>query len=101
MDALDPHPDFFHRHMGSHAPAIHRLLYAVAFGVVAGALVVPFQPWQIGVLVGWDVSGALLLVLVWHTIWPADATETAAIATREDETRSSARLLLNSASLAS
>lgn len=66
---------------------------AVVMGVVAG--------WTFAALVGWDVMAAVLVVLIWTTIWPQDARDTARLAAREDPSRTASDLLLLTASVAS
>jgi len=78
-----------------------RLLVAVTAGIILGAASARFVPWQLAVLVAWDTTVLTILAWVWIGIARTDATVTAQIATREDPSRSSSRLLLVTASLVS
>jgi uncharacterized membrane protein len=72
-----------------------------AAGSAAGAAVAPFLPWQVSVLVGWAIAAALFAGWIWIRIARADADGTAAMATREDNSRAAADFMLLSASVAS
>ena len=60
-----------------------------------------FVPWQITVLVGWDVTALVVLLRVWLHVWRFDATTTRNWAMLEDDTRPGAELLLLFAGVAS
>ena len=77
------------------------MLVAVAFGAIAAVIVAWFTSWQLTVLVGWDVTALLVLVGTWPEILQYDALQTRTRATREDDTRAGADLLLNGAGTAS
>jgi uncharacterized membrane protein len=66
------------------------VLVGACFGLAAGW----FAPWQSSVLGAWDVAAAAFLVWVWGSIRTFDAAETKEFATREDDSRISAQLLL-------
>jgi uncharacterized membrane protein len=76
-------------------------MLAVLGGAVAGAIVAWFVPWQLTVLVAWDVTALLVLVPTWPLILWYDAAQTREWALREDDTRTGAELLLNGAGTAS
>lgn len=65
-------------------PARRRIVTSGVAGAVFGALVAPFAPWELALLVGWDTAAALLVVRVLRDIIPADAAQTRAWAARED-----------------
>jgi uncharacterized membrane protein len=73
--------------------AIAGVAGAVIMGIVVG--------WEFAALVGWDVMAAVLVALIWATIWSRDAHDTARLAAREDPTRTVSDLLLLAASVAS
>jgi len=77
------------------------VLESGAVGLLVGVALVSVAPWQLAVLAGWDVVGALLLSRVWLRVGRFSADETKDFATREDDSRASAELLLVTASVAS
>jgi uncharacterized membrane protein len=84
--------------------ALSRVVLAVSVGllVVAGAAFV--SPWQVSILVGSDTTASILLVVwvwVWVMVWGTDAASTRKTATREDDSRPAADLVLIAASVAS
>jgi uncharacterized membrane protein len=78
-----------------------RVLSSAAVGLLVGAGLAWAVPWQLAVLVGWDVAAVLVLVRVWFNVGRFSCDETKEYATREDNSRASAQLLLVAASLAS
>ncbi|HEV3134568.1 MAG TPA: DUF1345 domain-containing protein [Acidimicrobiia bacterium] len=70
-------------------------------GVAAGFVMAWFAPWQLSTLIGWDVAAALFVAWVWTSAGRFDPEETQRFATREDDSRLSAQLLLVSASVVS
>jgi uncharacterized membrane protein len=85
----------------AHGSEFRRLLIAAAFGVVVALVVSPFVTVELAVLCGWDATVLAFLVTVWPTIVRADSGRTEELATREDLSRDTARLLLLVASSAS
>jgi uncharacterized membrane protein len=86
---------------GPEAPAIKRLLAGILTGLVALLAVMAFAPWQVDLVVFWDGVAASFLVAVWFQIGRLDGPATAALAVREDETRTMTRLILVTASMVS
>ena len=79
-----------------------RLVLSSAIGgVLTGAVSAFFVPWQLALMVGWDVVAAAVLLRVWARVGRFDAAATKQFALREDDSRASADLLLVGASLAS
>ena len=78
-----------------------RVAACVAVGVIAAVLSLLVAPWQLGVLIGWVATAALLLVWVWLEIGRLDALMTAQVATREDDSRAAARSALVASSIMS
>jgi uncharacterized membrane protein len=87
--------------IGSEAPALKRLMGSAVVGLVALVAVVAFAPWQFDILVLWDGFAATFLITVWVDIVRFDSARTASSATREDETRGMARIILLGASTTS
>jgi len=77
------------------------LAIAAAAGVVGAVIMGVVAGWAFAALVGWDVMAAVLVALIWATIWSRDAQDTARLAAREDPTRTASDLLLLAASVAS
>ena len=78
-----------------------RILTVLVVGVIASAAALPFMPWHMAPLVGWDVASATYLVWVWTAVWRLDGEQTAAVSTREDDSRPAAEAILIAASVAS
>ncbi len=70
-------------------------------GTVAAVVLVQVVPWRLAVIGGWDAAALTFLSATWPIILRADGEHTRQSATREDETRGSAALLLVGASAAS
>jgi uncharacterized membrane protein len=87
--------------LGWHAPRIRRAMIAAVVGFVAFLALVPFVAWEVAALTGWDVAAALFLVATWELIVHADAPMTRRLATVEDETRSTAAVVILSSTVAS
>lgn len=79
----------------------NRVLVSLAVGLIVGALIALVSAWQLAVLVGWCVASASWLAQVWWRIAAMEADETRRLATREDNSRASASVLLVTASVAS
>jgi uncharacterized membrane protein len=78
-----------------------RVAACAAVGVITAVLFVLVAPWQLGVLIGWVTTAALLLVWVWLEIGRLDALRTTQVATREDDSRAAARSALVASSIMS
>ena len=76
------------------------MIVALAGGI-AGIVAAFLAPWQLSTLLGWDVAAALFVVWVWTSAGRFDPDETHRFATREDDSRVSAQLLILSASVVS
>jgi len=78
-----------------------RIARAAAVGAVAAIIVAIVSPWWLIPLAGWDVTALVFLCGIAYRLAPLNATETAALAQREDPSRPTADLLLIGASLVS
>lgn len=78
-----------------------RVMVAASFGVLAAFVVAWFVPWQLTVLVAWDVTAALVVGTVWISIGRFTPEETKQFAIKEDDSRASTHLLLLGAALVS
>jgi uncharacterized membrane protein len=87
--------------MSPQAPALRRLGVDAGVLVVVAAATAPFIAWPWAILVGWNASALAFLVAVLPVIGRADGPRTERLATREDETRSTARLLIQASCVAS
>ncbi len=92
---MSPTPTTYHRLLGTHAPALNRLLAGLALGVVVAIVLAFFVAWQLAVLAAWITTCGVILAVIWHEIYDADSARTRDLATKNDETRNTARLLVN------
>jgi len=90
----DPTPTLYHRWMSSRAPALRRLALDAAVLVIVAVAASPFVPWPLASLIGWNASAVAFLAWVLPVIGRSDGPRTHQLATREDETRHTARLLV-------
>lgn len=96
-----PSRTLYHRALGWHAPALRRAIIVAAIGLIAGLVLLRFVPWELAVVGGWDAAAFAFLTTVWPIIIRADGRRVEQLATREDETRGSATVLLLAASVVS
>ncbi len=78
-----------------------RVLVAGGLGLVALGVTGAFAPWQAAVLVGWDVAAALFVLWVLAAVSRRDTAATQALATREDDSRAAADIVVVGAGLIS
>ena len=96
-----PPPTRYHRWLGWFPPAMRRAAIVSSIGLLIVVVLVWFLPWGMAVVAGWDAAALTFLLCIWPTILRADAAHVAQLATREDETRGTAAVLLVGASVAS
>src|SRR2546422_1126924 len=94
-DPARPQPPLLHARAGP------RLAIAASVGFLAFAISMALTAWQIAVLTGWDTTAAITVVWIYAAVWTKDAADTARLATREDDSRAAADLLIVSAAVAS
>jgi uncharacterized membrane protein len=80
---------------------MRRALTVVAAGLVVAVALVPFVPWGLALVAGWNAAAIAFLLSIWPIIVRADGSRTVQLAAREDQTEGSARALLVGASVAS
>jgi uncharacterized membrane protein len=78
-----------------------RVGVSFVLGVVAGPIAGFFVPWQLAELIAFDVAALAQLLWVWSTIAGLDGEQTSRIATREDNSRVLASVMVVSAALVS
>ena len=78
-----------------------RVATSAVCGVLVAATAAFVTVWQLVVLAGWIVTATVLLVWVWVDIGRLDASTTARVATREDDSRAASRLVLVASSVLS
>jgi uncharacterized membrane protein len=100
MTAIPPHSRY-HQSLGWHAPAMRRTVIVGASGLIVAVVLFWLVPWGMAVVAGWDAAALAFLTSVWPIIIRADSSDVADLATREDETRGSAAVLLLAASVTS
>ena len=96
-----PPPTRYHRWLGWYAPAMRRAVVVSSVGLLVVVVLLWFLPWGMAVVAGWDAAALTFLLTIWSMILRPDGAQAAQLATREDETRGSAALLLLGASVAS
>ena len=96
-----PAPTLYQRWLGWHAPAMRRAVTAFIAGLIVAVALLPFAAWGLALTGGWDTATLAFLLAIWPIIIRADSSLAPQLATREDETKSSARALLVGASVAS
>jgi uncharacterized membrane protein len=82
-------------------PATMRVFRAATAGVAGAVIAAIFGPWWLIPLVGWDVTALGFIIGIAIRLAHLNATETAALAQREDPSRATADLLLLCASVVS
>jgi uncharacterized membrane protein len=78
-----------------------RLLVAAALGIAVFASTMALSPWQVAVLSGWITTSAVVVIWVFIATWTKTADDTARLATKEDDSRAAADVLIVSAAVAS
>ena len=96
-----PPPTRYHRWLGWYAPAMRRAVVVGSVGLLVVVVLAWFLPWGLAVVAGWDAAALAFLGSIWPILLRADPAHAAQLATREDETRGSAAVLLVGASVAS
>jgi uncharacterized membrane protein len=96
-----PPETLYHRLLGWHAPALRRAVTILVTGLVVAVALLPSMPWEIAVVTGWDAAAITFLASVWPFVLRADDSRTKRLATREDDTRTQAAILLTAACVAS
>jgi uncharacterized membrane protein len=80
---------------------MRRTAVVAVVGLAAGLVLLRFSTWELATIGGWDAAALAFLAIVWPLVLRADGARTALIASREDETRGSATVLLVGASVSS
>jgi uncharacterized membrane protein len=83
------------------ATALTRVIVCGTVGVIVAGAVAWVAPWQVSSLLFWDTAAAVFCVWVWLAVHGSDAATTERLATREDDSRAAADLVLVAASIAS
>jgi uncharacterized membrane protein len=96
-----PASTLYHRWLGWHAPAMRRLVVAGSIGLTVALVLLAPATWELALIAGWDASALVFLLAVVPIVTRSGPEHTSLLATREDETRSTASLLLVGASLVS
>ncbi|MGW9196554.1 DUF1345 domain-containing protein [Micromonospora chersina] len=96
-----PRETMYHRSLGWHAPALRRAVIVASIGLIVALALLPFITWKLAAIVGWDAAALAFLLTIWPIIIRADSSHTELLATREDETRGTAAVLLVGAGVTS
>jgi uncharacterized membrane protein len=81
--------------------ARNRLGVCIVLGIAAFVVVLLFAEWQVAALVGWDVTAASFITIIFFGIHGKDAKATQRIATSEDDSRTASEAILIGSSVAS
>jgi uncharacterized membrane protein len=81
--------------------ARNRLLMCLALGIIAFVVAYLLVEWQVAVLVGWDVTSAAFIAIVYLGIHGKDAAATKRHAVSEDDSRAASEAILVGANIAS
>ena len=87
--------------MGKGTSELRRLLVSAIVGVGVAVVVLLFVRVELAVLCGWDAMALVFLASVWPTIATVDGARTEELATQDDLSRDTARVVLLAASSAS
>jgi uncharacterized membrane protein len=96
-----PPQTLYHRWLGWHAPAMRRAAIVACIGLIVAVVLLWFVTWGMALVAGWDAAALAFLTIIWPIIIRGDSSHARQLATREDETRGSATVLLLGASVAS
>ena len=80
---------------------MRRAVTVLIAGLIVAVVLLPFAPWGMALLGGWDAAALTFVLTIWPIIIRADSARAAQLAAREDQTEGSARALLVGASVAS
>ena len=100
MTSLPP-ATLYHRWMGWHASSMRRAVVVTCIGLLVALVLVWLVTWELAVIAGWVAAAFTFLLSVWPIIIGADSSHAAQLASREDESRGSATLLLVASSMTS
>ncbi len=78
-----------------------RVVIAAVIATVVAAVAAWFGPWQLTMLIWWDVVALVTLGSVWASVVRFSPQETAAFATQEDDTRAGTQFMLLGAAVVS
>jgi uncharacterized membrane protein len=86
--------DAYHRLLGWRAPALRRAIVVLIVGLVATFVLLPYVPWELAAILGWDVGAATFLASTGHLIARAGAGDTERLAAEEAATPAAGTLVL-------
>src|SRR5262249_30084376 len=75
----------YHRWLGWPARAMRRTLAVLIAGLIVNVALLPFIPWGMALVAGWNAASLTFLVTTWPIIIKADSSRAAQLASREDE----------------
>jgi uncharacterized membrane protein len=80
---------------------MRRAVVVTCIGLIVVLVLLPMVTWEVALVAGWNATALTFLLTVWPIIFRADGFHTEQLATRQDETRGSATVLLLGACVAS
>jgi len=96
-----PPKTLYHKSLGWHAPALRRAVIVASIGLLVALAFRRLTTWQLAAVGGWDAAALAFLITMFPIMIRADSSHTELLATREDETRGTAAVLLVGAGVAS
>lgn len=73
---------------------MRRAVTVLVVGVGVTVALLPFTPWELAVVAGWDAAATTFLASVWLLIARVSGADTEHLSTKEDDTRANATVLL-------
>jgi uncharacterized membrane protein len=96
-----PPKTLYHKSLGWHAPALRRAVIVASIGLLVALAFLRRTTWELAAVGGWDAAALAFLITMFPIMIRADSSHTELLATREDETRGTAAVLLVGAGVAS
>ena len=96
-----PPQTLYHKSLGWHAPALRRAVIVASIGLLVALAFLRLTTWELAAVGGWDAAALAFLITMFPIMIRADSSHTELLATREDETRGTAAVLLVGAGVAS
>jgi uncharacterized membrane protein len=84
----------YHQTIGWHAPALRRAVVVLVVAFISTVALLAYMPWELAVILGWDVGAATFVASTMRLIARADSGDTERLAAKEDATRTAGAIVL-------